>query len=73
VPPLYALAGYCCRLLVSLEKHRVLLQKVDVIGAILRKTDLTACKDRAQDRDQRESAEAYETTNAMVEFPMFHD
>jgi hypothetical protein len=48
------------------------LQKVDVIGAILRKADLMACKDREEDRDQRESAEARETTNAMVEFSMFH-
>jgi hypothetical protein len=66
------LAGYRCRLLVSLEKHRVLLQKVDVIGAILRKADLMACKDREEDRDQRESAEARETTKAMGESSMFH-
>src|SRR6202030_1944154 len=72
MPPLYPLAGYCCCLLVSLEEHRVLLQEVDVIGAILRKADLTDCKDRAEDRDQRESAEARETTKAMGESSMFH-
>jgi hypothetical protein len=39
----------------------------------LREADLTARKHRAEHRDQRESAEARETTNAMVEFSMFHD
>ena len=56
MPPLHPFAGYRTRHLFSLEEHRVLFQKSDVIGAVLRKGDLLAGEDHVKDGDQRETA-----------------
>lgn len=58
LPPLNPLAGNHGGLLVSLEEHRILFEKVDVVGAVLRKTWLLAHNPEAQHADRRHAEEA---------------
>jgi hypothetical protein len=64
VLPLYPLTGYL-GLLVSLEEHRVLFQKLDVIGAVLREVD-----SRAADEEYGNGGEQCDTAEGMVELNM---